>query len=156
MYKLDSSSDGTDDKKAENLDCMRLRILRNNHPLLVIYYPGNAVHMGNIDMTALDFEFRSKGFGYDVKNRIKNLDVILHTFGGGATTGYMFAQMLRGFADNITFLIPFHAASAGTITCLSADKILFGPYAFLSPIDILDSDHFPLASSDYYRFCSRL
>ena len=66
----------------------------------------------------------------------------------------MFAQMLRGFADNITFLIHYHAASAGTITCLSADKILFGPYAFLSSIDILDNDpsvdHFPLVSSDYY------
>lgn len=134
--------------------CLSLRRLRNNNPLLVIYYPGNIGYMHDDDMETLDYEIRNQGFGYDVKKRIKNLDVIFHTFGGDADTGYMLAQMLRSFADNITFLIPYHVISAGTLTCLSADKILLGPYAFLSPIDLSVCDpsvgHFPLVSIDYY------
>jgi hypothetical protein len=49
----------------------------------------------------------------------------------------------KSFADSINFLIPFHAASAGTLTCFSGDKILFGAYAYLSPIDVSLGD-FPL------------
>jgi Serine dehydrogenase proteinase len=97
----------------------------------------------------LDNEFQRHGCRRNT-NKIGQLDVLLHTFGGDAHMGYMLAQILRDYADYINFLIPFHAASAGTLTCFSADKILFGGYAYLTPIDT-SIGNFSLMSIDYFR-----
>ena len=104
--------------------------------------------MSEDDMPALDNEFRRHGFRRDTE-RVKQLDVLIHTLGGHADIGYMLAQILRDYADSINFLIPFHAASAGTLTCFSADKILFGGYAYLSPIDV-SIGNISLMSIDYF------
>lgn len=127
--------------------CLRLRNIRKN-PLLIMYYPDDMGQMTDEDMASLYDEFRRRGFSRDMK-KIKTLDVILHTLRGKADTGYMLAQILRSFADSINFLVPYHAASAGTLTCFSGDKILFGAYAYLSPIDISIGD-FSLMSIDYF------
>ena len=127
--------------------CLRVRKIRKN-PLLVMYYPDNMGEMTHDDMQSLDDEFRRRGFRR-VTGKIKQLDVILHTLGGQADIGYMLAQILRDFADSIYFLIPYHAASAGTLTCFSGDKILFGGYAYLTPIDV-SLGNFRLMSIDYF------
>lgn len=70
-------------------------------------------------METLDNEFQRHEFRRNT-NKIGQLDVLLHTFGGHADIGYMLAQILRDYADYINYLIPYYAASAfqQTKSCL--------------------------------------
>ena len=141
--------DDPDTLASQQIDglCSQLAKLRGN-TLLVMYYPDDRGQMRHEDMETLDNEFQRHEFRRNT-NKIGQLDVLLHTFGGHADIGYMLAQILRDYADYINFLIPFHAASAGTLTCFSADKILFGGYAYLTPIDT-SIGNFSLMSIDYF------
>lgn len=76
--------------------CMALRESRNQ-PLLILYYPDDGGSMGDDDVEAIYGEFRRLGYSKDA-NRIKELDVLIHTAGGKPSAGYMVAQVLRRFA----------------------------------------------------------
>jgi hypothetical protein len=114
--------------------CMALRESRNK-PLLVMYYPEDRGGMTSDDVELTYEEFRRLGYNRDTK-KIKELDVLIHTSGGEYHAGYMIAQVLRSFSLNVNFLIPYSAASAGTLTCLCADNISLGAFAHLSPVDV--------------------
>lgn len=107
--------------------------LRRGHPLLVLFYPHLAsVHDGQIEY--LYAVLRESGLHQATP--LEHIDVLLHTVGGDPTTAYRMAQVIRDFAKSVSFLVPRYAFSAGTLMCLSANEILLGDHAVLSPIDI--------------------
>jgi len=67
--------------------------------------------------------------------RVEQLDVLMYSRGGNTLTGFALANALREFADKVSFLVPFRAHSCATLIALSADVIIAGPFAQLSPID---------------------
>jgi len=86
------------------------------------------------DVKDLYDEFRRRGWTRDGAKR--PVDVLIHTYGGEPVAAYRIGQIIRDFADNVVFLVPEHAYSGGTLTCLAGNEIRLGAYAGLSPIDI--------------------
>ena len=75
---------------------------------------------------------------YDHLEKIKqcdNLDLFLYTAGGDTHTPHRLTRLLREFCNNFSILVPFKAASAGTLLCLGANEIVMGKMGELSPID---------------------
>ncbi len=73
----------------------------------------------------------------DLEDKKDNLLVILETPGGSIETTERIVTVLRHHYPNgeVTFLIPNHAMSAGTILVMSGDRILMDYYSVLGPID---------------------
>jgi len=144
----------TPNELVEQLDKLASEISRQKGgPLLILYYHEYAGDVRWDDVGAIYDELRRGGFSRE--NKIEKLYVLLHTFGGDPDAGYRIAQVLRDFAKSVIFLIPEYACSAGTLICMSGNKIEFGDYAFLSPIDITVEQRGPfepveLMSIDYY------
>ncbi|MEM2140481.1 SDH family Clp fold serine proteinase [Nitrososphaera sp.] len=113
---------------------------------MVIYYDGDS-WITEEDVADLYDAFRRRGWSRDEPQ--EKLLVLLHTYGGNADASYRLAQVIRDFAKDVTFLIPFHATSGGTLMCLCANKILLGAYATLGAIDVTIGD-VPLASIEYF------
>ena len=61
--------------------------------------------------------------------------VILTTPGGSLPPVQRMVDILRHFYDEVNFIIPDYAYSAGTIWCMSADNIYMNYYSALGPID---------------------
>lgn len=66
---------------------------------------------------------------------VKAIDIILVTPGGSADTVDYFVKKLRDRFDNIAFILPYMAMSAGTIFCLSGDELIMSESAYIGPID---------------------
>ena len=122
-------------KKIEDIDqlCTDLASSRGRC-LLVMYYPGPYGTMMQVDMPYTYSELREGNFSKEKK--IDGLDILLHTYGGDPVAAYRLAQMIRDFSDDIIFLVPEYAYSAGTLMCFAGDRIILGDYSGLSPIDI--------------------
>lgn len=73
----------------------------------------------------------------DLKKRRRSLLVILETDGGSIETTERIADVFRHhYPDGeVSFLVPNHAMSAGTILVMSGDRILMDYYSVLGPID---------------------
>lgn len=65
----------------------------------------------------------------------KKLCVMLTTNGGDANTTERVVYIFRHFYDEVEFIIPDHAYSAGTILCMSGDRIWMNYGSVLGPID---------------------
>ena len=65
----------------------------------------------------------------------KAVDIILVTPGGSADTVDYFVKKLRERFDNIAFILPYMAMSAGTIFCMSGDELIMSESAYIGPID---------------------
>ena len=102
--------------------------------LLVLYYPGPYGTMMQPDMRYTYSELRAGGFSREEK--IEKLDVLIHTYGGDPVAAYRLVQMIADFSDDIVFLVPEYAYSAGTLVCFVGNQIRLGDYAGISPIDI--------------------
>jgi len=63
------------------------------------------------------------------------IDLLLYTRGGDILTPWRLVNLLREFTPYLSVLIPFRAASAGTLICLGANEIVMSPLAELGPID---------------------
>ena len=63
------------------------------------------------------------------------LYVILTTPGGSAETVERYVNVLRYHYDEINFIVPDYAYSAGTILCMSGDNIFMDYSSVLGPID---------------------
>lgn len=63
------------------------------------------------------------------------LDVILETPGGSGETTEDIVRLLRRKHDEVNFIVPGVAKSAGTIMVMSGDDILMGSISALGPID---------------------
>jgi hypothetical protein len=72
----------------------------------------------------------------DLSHKRENLLVILETDGGWIETTERIADVFRyHYKGEISFIIPNHAMSAGTILVMSGDRILMDYYSILGPID---------------------
>jgi len=65
----------------------------------------------------------------------KRLDVILTTRGGSAETVERIVNTLRHHYEEVNFIVPNYAYSAGTVLCMSGDAIYMNYYSVLGPID---------------------
>lgn len=63
------------------------------------------------------------------------LTIILTTTGGSALSVERFVNIIRSLYEEIYFVIPDYAYSAGTIFCMSGDKIYMDYFSVLGPID---------------------
>lgn len=132
------------------LDEASMQLVRQRgRPVLILYYVlGEGGSMDDDDVEDIYNEFRMRGWSRDSSQR--SLDILLHTWGGNPDAAYRIAQVIRDFASEVTFLIPEHAASAGTLTCLCGNEIRMGAYAMLGPIDITVGD-IEVASIEHFK-----
>ena len=70
------------------------------------------------------------------KENIQKLYLLLNTLGGGVSSSFKIARILRETFTEITVFIPHIAASGGTLIALVGNKIVMGEMAHLSPIDV--------------------
>lgn len=103
-------------------------------PILIMYYDLDERIITDKDVRVLYDTCRSSGAKREMPYKI--LYVLLHTYGGEADASYRLAQVIHDFAEDVIFLVPYHALSGGTLICLSGNKLILGAYATLSPIDI--------------------
>ncbi len=68
-------------------------------------------------------------------NKKEKLLVILTTMGGSAIAVERYVNIIRKHYDEVSFLIPDYAYSAGTIFCMSGDHIYMDYFSVLGPID---------------------
>jgi hypothetical protein len=71
----------------------------------------------------------------DITDKKKKLLFILETEGGFAEAARRISDTIRHHYEEVVFLIPSHAMSAGTILAMSGDDILMDYYSVLGPID---------------------
>lgn len=65
----------------------------------------------------------------------KTIYIILTTMGGSSTSVERYVNITRKHYDEVNFIIPDYAYSAGTIFCMSGDNILMDYFSVLGPID---------------------
>ncbi|HNX58178.1 MAG TPA: serine dehydrogenasease, partial [Spirochaetota bacterium] len=63
------------------------------------------------------------------------LYIMLTTPGGSAIAVERYVNIIRKHYQEVNFIIPDYAYSAGTIFCMSGDNILMDYYSVLGPID---------------------
>lgn len=69
-------------------------------------------------------------------DRVKGLDLILHTPGGSVAATEALTHYIRSmFGDDVRAIVPQIAMSAGTMLALSCKSILLGKQSSLGPID---------------------
>lgn len=71
----------------------------------------------------------------NVPFKSKGIDILLVTPGGSAETVSFFVNQIRAKFDNVAFILPHMAMSAGTIFCMSGDELIMDEAAFFGPID---------------------
>jgi len=64
-----------------------------------------------------------------------NLDLILHSPGGSASSAEQIVKYLRTKFDHIRIIVPHMAMSAATMVACGADQIVMSKHSFLGPID---------------------
>lgn len=70
-----------------------------------------------------------------IPKEIKEIDVMIVTPGGSGQQVAKFVDKLRPRFDNISFIIPNMAMSAGTIFVMSGDEIIMNSRSYIGPID---------------------
>lgn len=86
----------------------------------------------------LDFELLPALYDHcRALGEVERLDVVLHGRGGFVNAARRIALLLRGQAEHLAFIVPFHCQSAATLLTLCADEIVAGDLALFSPIDPL-------------------
>ncbi len=70
-----------------------------------------------------------------VNGDVKAIDIMLVTSGGYPDTVREFVDCLRPRFDDVEFVLPYKAMSAGALWALSGNRIWMGPNAYLGPID---------------------
>lgn len=65
----------------------------------------------------------------------KRLDIFIATPGGSGEQVNLFVEAMRPRFDEVDFLVPYKAMSAGTLWALPGDRIWMDSRAFLGPLD---------------------
>ena len=71
----------------------------------------------------------------DIAGKNQTIYIVLNTTGGSATAVERFVKILRHNYKEVNFIVPNYAYSAGTIFCMSGDKIFMDYFSVLGPID---------------------
>ncbi len=69
------------------------------------------------------------------ENKKDKLYIILTTGGGSAIAVERYVNIIRHHYEEVNFIVPNYAYSAGTIFCMSGDNILMDYFSALGPID---------------------
>lgn len=69
------------------------------------------------------------------ENKKSRLFVVLTTTGGSAIAVERYVNIIRHHYEEVNFIIPDYAYSAGTIFCMSGDSIYMDYFSVLGPID---------------------
>ncbi|MBL9030861.1 MAG: ATP-dependent Clp protease proteolytic subunit [Phycisphaerae bacterium] len=86
-------------------------------------------------VSGLDLGVRDAIEALDARNAKKRIAVILDTPGGSAEVVERMVDTIRSFYDDVAFVIPDKAMSAGTIFAMSGDSIHMDYFSRLGPID---------------------
>lgn len=105
-------------------------------------------------VSGLDLSVRDAIEAIDTRNTNKRVAVILDTPGGSAEVVERMVDTIRSFYDDVAFVIPDRAMSAGTIFAMSGDAIFMDYFSRLGPIDpqIWKEDRFVPALSYLIQF----
>ncbi len=118
-----------DDTIRETLD-VRLRKIEQYFESDVIFYYGEI--NPSLDKSFRDFiEEIKKDSEFDRKR----ITIVLNTPGGSAETVEKMVSIIRFHYEEVYFIVPDYAMSAGTIFCMSGDKIYMDYSSSLGPID---------------------
>lgn len=104
-------------------------------PLIV--YAANVINVpsgSSPDITYID-DLPFSEMVSSVPAAMNTVDIMIITPGGSAQQVSQFVNHLRPRFDNVAFIIPYMAMSAGTIWALSGNEIWMDPRAFIGPID---------------------
>jgi hypothetical protein len=71
----------------------------------------------------------------DDPNKKDRINIVLTTGGGSANVVERFVFILREHYQEVNFIVPDYAYSAGTIFCMSGDNIYMDYFSVLGPID---------------------
>jgi Serine dehydrogenase proteinase len=108
----------------------RLRDIEKYFESDVIFYYGEI--NPSLDKSFRDFiEEIKKDSEFDRKR----ITIILNTPGGSAETVEKMVSIIRFHYEEVYFIVPDYAMSAGTIFCMSGDKIYMDYSSSLGPID---------------------
>lgn len=91
-------------------------------------------YYGAID-PSIEKRFRDFIENLKLENNSNKLSIILNTPGGSAETVEKLVNIIRHHYNEIDFIVPDSAMSAGTIFCMSGDKIWMDYSSSLGPID---------------------
>lgn len=110
--------------------------LKQRRAVLEEYFDADLIgYYGGISSNYLPwFRQRLETIAKDKKRRDR-LVVILNTPGGEVEAVERMVEMQRNFYHEVYFIVPFIAMSAGTIYCMSGDKIYMDYFSALGPID---------------------
>lgn len=118
------------DEKIKDILLEQIKMLEKYFAADVIFYYGE-IHPG-YSKVFRDFIEKIKRAG-DVPQ--KRLVVILNTPGGSAETTEKLVEIIRYHYSEVYFVVPDYAMSAGTIFCMSGNKIYMDYSSSLGPID---------------------
>lgn len=107
----------------------RLTALEEHFTADVIFYYGE-IHPA-LTKSFRDFIERLR----DVESPNERLVIFLNTPGGSAETVEKMVEIIRHHYDDVSFVVPDVAMSAGTIFCMSGDRIYMDYSSSLGPID---------------------
>jgi len=107
-----------------------LRALETHFEADVVFYFG-AIHPA-LEKSFRDFIEQLKADSEFERNR---LVILLNTPGGSAETVEKMVSIIRFHYSEVYFIVPDSAMSAGTILCMSGDKIYMDYSSSLGPID---------------------
>ena len=99
------------------------------HSDVLVYYGSIGTNSDNIIKQVIE-DLKS-----DTTISNEHLAVILTTNGGSLSPVERIVNVFRNFYSEVYFIVPDHAYSAGTIMCMSANKIFMNYYSVLGPID---------------------
>ena len=131
---IDGSSVG---KEMQVFDKTISTILRDKLGKIEKHFLSDAVfYYGEIHPT---FEKYFRDFLEDLKTRRRSqkdkLVIFLNTPGGSAETAEKMVEIIRHHYAEVYFVVPDYAMSAGTILCMSGNKIFMDYSSSLGPID---------------------
>lgn len=111
--------------------------LKKNRSSLENHFDADLIgYYGEISSAYLPwFRQRIEAIGNSETPRKKRLATILNTPGGEVEAVERMVEMQRHFYDEVYFIVPNMAMSAGTIFCMSGNKIYMDYSSSLGPID---------------------
>ena len=121
------------DEEIEGFITFKIDELKNNHfpnSDVIVYYGGITEWAKNIYQPVLE-EIGKEA----LKKNKKSLVIILSTAGGSVESVEKMVEITRHFYEEVSFIVPDYAMSAGTIWCMSGDKIYMDYASSLGPID---------------------
>lgn len=118
------------DEAVKDILNQRLEALEEHLQADVIFFYGEI--QPSVEKTFRDFIENLKK---DTKKDFDRLAVMLNTPGGSAETVEKMVNIIRQHYSEVYFIVPDYAMSAGTIFCLSGDRIFMDYSSSLGPID---------------------